>query len=129
MTSKAPKVERAILCDDIRQEMNGKYIFIGVYSGDVLVPHFPMTMAFSAYVDFIPAKFGEQNIHIRLVGADGPMSGLEGKIGIVDGAKTVGMATPPLPVLIAKPSDVILEISFDNRKWTQAVKKAVRLAP
>jgi len=31
-------------CDDIRHEMGGKLSFIGVYSGELLVPEFPVTL-------------------------------------------------------------------------------------
>jgi hypothetical protein len=31
----------AIFCDDVRQELNGKYILIGAYAGVMTVPSFP----------------------------------------------------------------------------------------
>jgi hypothetical protein len=36
---------RAIYCDDIRNEVGGKVSLMGVYSGDMIIPSFPTTMA------------------------------------------------------------------------------------
>lgn len=33
-----------MICDDIRQEVSGKFIFIGVYDGDITVPVVPITL-------------------------------------------------------------------------------------
>src|SRR5262245_20607167 len=38
------KAEYAFLCDDVRQENNGKFIFIGAYSGDISISEFPTTL-------------------------------------------------------------------------------------
>lgn len=35
------QINSVIICDDIRKEDNGKVIFIGVYSGDILVTKLP----------------------------------------------------------------------------------------
>ena len=33
-----------LFCDDIRQEIGGKFSYIGVYSGGLFVPTFPITL-------------------------------------------------------------------------------------
>lgn len=35
----------AIFCDDVRQETSGKLIFIGVYTGTLIVPKLPTTLS------------------------------------------------------------------------------------
>lgn len=35
---------QTIFCDDIRHEVNGKVSYIGVYSGELYVPSFPVTL-------------------------------------------------------------------------------------
>ena len=40
----AERFAYSIFCDDIRNEDNGKAIFIGVYSGAMIVPSFPTTL-------------------------------------------------------------------------------------
>jgi hypothetical protein len=39
-----------VLCDQIRQEMNGKFLFIGVYNDVIQVPQFPFTISFAVAV-------------------------------------------------------------------------------
>src|SRR5271166_1271127 len=43
-------ISQAIACDDIRQEINGKHILIGVYSGNLGVPSFPNVIALGFWV-------------------------------------------------------------------------------
>jgi hypothetical protein len=38
-------VKHVVVCDDIRREDNGKEILIGVYSGGIIVPQFPVPLA------------------------------------------------------------------------------------
>lgn len=40
-----PRHVETLFCDDIRHEVGGKLSFIGVYSGGLLVPAFPITLA------------------------------------------------------------------------------------
>lgn len=38
-----------VVCDDIRREDNGKLMLIGVYSGNVVLPHVPFTLPSLAF--------------------------------------------------------------------------------
>lgn len=38
---KIPKLKHVILCDEIRQEDNGKMLVVGMYTGQVVVPTLP----------------------------------------------------------------------------------------
>lgn len=40
----APRTVSLIVCDDVRQEINGKLILIGVYTGDIVVSALPVTL-------------------------------------------------------------------------------------
>ncbi|WP_295226984.1 hypothetical protein [uncultured Brevundimonas sp.] len=40
----------ALFCDEIRQEINGKYIVLGMFTGDMLISRFPTTQKLSALV-------------------------------------------------------------------------------
>jgi hypothetical protein len=41
------QVVSALLCDDIRQEFNGKLILIGCYTGEIVFPKFPASGQFT----------------------------------------------------------------------------------
>lgn len=45
------RIAHTLFCDEVRQEVNGKAIFIGVYSTEMFVPALPLTLpTFSALV-------------------------------------------------------------------------------
>ena len=39
-SSLTPDLQASLLCDDVRQERNGKFILIGIFAG-LIVPAFP----------------------------------------------------------------------------------------
>ena len=44
---KYPKINSVIICDDIRTEVSGKLILIGIYSDYIVVPNFPLALRLS----------------------------------------------------------------------------------
>ena len=54
-----PKLIDVILCDEIRREDNGKFVFIGVYTGHVLVPRLPFDLPTLTFFTKWSAKAGE----------------------------------------------------------------------
>lgn len=127
MAGKAPKIRNALICDDVRQEVNGKHFLIGVYSGDILVPEFPAALALSAYLEIDAPTVGEQELHIRFCGPDGPLSGIRGAIEVQDTRHALALPTPRLPVALDRECEIAVEVSFDDKRWTTAVRKQVRL--
>lgn len=56
----------ALLCDQIRQEMNGKYLVIGLYSSNVVFSAFPATGHFHLLSRAHLRQPGEHKISIRV---------------------------------------------------------------
>lgn len=53
-------MQNAVLCDDIRPERDtNKHILIGVFSGDLVVPEFPATLAPALYVEYWAQRKGK----------------------------------------------------------------------
>lgn len=42
-----------LICDDVRQENNGKFIAIGIYSSNMTVPQFPFALPYLTFFMFI----------------------------------------------------------------------------
>jgi hypothetical protein len=59
MTIDTPKVEFALLCDDVRREIGGKDIIIGLYSGQIASVVFPILMMVNVYMR---VSFSKANI-------------------------------------------------------------------
>lgn len=51
---------RVIFCDDIRQEVNGKFILLGVFSGNMVVSGFPTSQKLCAFVTLDAVPTGTQ---------------------------------------------------------------------
>ena len=49
MTERGFFIDSVLLCDDIRGEVNGKAILIGVYCGDIIVPKAPASLGLSLF--------------------------------------------------------------------------------
>ena len=60
----------AVLCDDVRQENNGKYILIGVYVHSVVVTDFPANISLTVWIEIKPNEVGEFPGEIRVTKED-----------------------------------------------------------
>ena len=45
--------KHSVVCDDVRQENNGKFIFIGVYTPDMTVPQIPVVLPTITFFSWI----------------------------------------------------------------------------
>jgi len=61
-------VETVVLCDDIRQEANGKFLLIGVYGGNIVVPSFPANLNLAVWILGHAATSGKVQVRLRVVG-------------------------------------------------------------
>jgi len=60
-------VQSALICEDIRFEINGKHILVGVYSSDIGVSQFPTRMSLCSWVQFYSKIAGDVQIGIRVI--------------------------------------------------------------
>lgn len=68
--SMLPDLQSSVLCDDVRQERNGKFILIGLFDG-LGVPTYPATFQKLCLVNRWCCGQGEFTQASRIVGADG----------------------------------------------------------
>lgn len=64
-----------IVCDDIRQESNGKLILIGVYSDDIIVPSIPTNIALCFLIQIRMMSNQPVNAKLRVTDPSGTTSG------------------------------------------------------
>jgi|SRR5581483_1945164 len=108
----ALKATSVVVCDDIRQEMSGKHILIGVYQGAMLVRGFPFDVALAWWILASPSNKGIVHIDLRVVGASGNVlfQGASIRLDVRDAADTA-IAVPPLPLQLQSPD----QLSFQWR--------------
>ncbi len=120
----------AIACDDIRQEANGKFILIGVYSGNIGLSSFPAQIGIGFWMIAKPSKKGEYHIQFRvqILGESDPVVGGEMTAHVRDEQQEAVLIIPPIPILIPSPSDLTLQYREGDSAWNIVCAMRVRLA-
>ena len=121
------KIETSFFCDDVRQEFNGKFIFIGAYGGDILLNTFPSNMTLYIVICARFAATGAQDIEVEARIKDRTL--LKGKLNAHIAALGFGYLPIPLPIVnILEPSDLIVRIKTPETKWREVGKIQLKLA-
>lgn len=74
-----PDLQASLLCDDVRQERNGKFILIGIFEG-MVVSSFPATLGRLCLVNRWCSGDGEFQQQTRIIGSDGRTPLVEGRL-------------------------------------------------
>lgn len=117
---------KGIVCDDIRREISGKDIIIGVYQGAILVPRFPVNLLLSLWVHLDCAKPGTYQLNFRVMGPHDVQyaSGIIPTVfqSIETGSVTISGA--PLQIQVA--GDIDFQLQEPGREWQSVRKIPVR---
>ena len=115
------KVLSAILCDEVRKEDTGKLLFIGVYTSDILVKHFPtpaVNLAFWLHLG--PLGKNKINMALRIYEQSHPKLHIysgNGTISIQDRDRDVFVTLPISIANIPGPTTLLFDIKIDNSRW------------
>ncbi len=124
-------VETAVLCDDIRQERNGKYLLIGVYGGNLAVRSFPTDVVLALWILARPKMAGRTKVRMRVVGPQ-ESTLVEGELefNLRDTASATIMALPGMPLQVQNEGELRFEMASDERnEWMPVKTIAVELLP
>ena len=94
--SLAPDLQASLLCDDVRQERNGKFILIGIFEG-LIVPDFPAVFHRLCLINRWCCGEGEFHQQTRIVCSDGKTRLVEGR---------------PVPVRLADVNQVATSVEY-----------------
>lgn len=113
------EVETVVVCDDIRQEKNGKWLLIGVYGSDILVPAFPADFRLAIWILADPKEVGPSQVKLRIVGPhDSTMVEGELEYDIRQMSPTI-LAMAGLPVQVQ--SEGLIKVEMLAKKATEWV--------
>lgn len=103
------KITAVVVCDDIRKEVTGKDILIGVYAGDIIVPEFPAVITATFWIEMTPGKLGKSRLRfrIRLANKDEAMP-ITIDVQFRE-LSTSAIATPQATIAIDAETDLLLE--------------------
>lgn len=72
-----------LLCDEVRQENNGKFLVIGLYTPDISVPQLPFAMASLSFFNVIETSAaGDIDLAFRLEQGESLIAGGSGKMTV-----------------------------------------------
>lgn len=118
------QIGAVLICDDVRKEINGKEIIIGLYTGDILVNSVPFVLGLVVWIEYFPSHIGVNSLNVRLNYAGKTfISGT----AVID-AQTITPHSVVLPNLILQ-GDVAgdLEIEMqEGEEWKLLKRKTVR---
>lgn len=117
------RVAASILCDEIRTENTNKLILIGVYSGALTVPAFPVTLGLSLYLEVEHVEIGKHSLTLSI-----SYPGGKNEIGVEFEQSETGPAafpTPKIPFPLGGPGEIKISLSIDGETSQPILTKPV----
>jgi Family of unknown function (DUF6941) len=122
-------IKYVVVCDDARQEDNGKTILIGIYGEDYIVPRFPVGVSLCFWIRFEPTTTGEIELDFRLKGGD-EIEFFTGKTKFAIHLKQLSGLPLKLPAVpIQAPIELALEIKQPGIDWQRVASINVKKGP
>lgn len=115
------QIRFAQFCDDIRQEINGKWILIGCYGSNMVVSSFPYNNSISCFVTgACDPETKSADIEYSL--ASGAVIGrMHMEIIAIVGDKPdiIQLPVPPLPISLSRGDELILKLRFGDEEMQE----------
>jgi hypothetical protein len=125
------KFRNVILCEDIRDELGGKHSLMGVFSGDITIPAFPVTMQLAAYMQYEADQGfeGEMDFAISIFLDDRKLVGGVLRASIKAGDTLPTIILPKGLFTLDQPATYRLVVTVEGRDAEVLSKKIMLGAP
>src|SRR5436305_181014 len=110
----------AIFCDDVRHEVNGKQILIGVYVGSIVLQSFPATIGIAGWIPFSREHrvTAEIPIEFRIINSKKePLGYGSAVLNLTESAHDGAIVLPALAVVIRNPDILTLQLKQYDEPW------------
>lgn len=122
-------ISSVVLCDEVRQENNGKHILIGVYIHAVLVEDFPANLLLSVWIELKPKEVGNFTGQIRVIKDDESVL-LRGKSQItVENLDPTSAQYSRLPLEFQAGGDYFFQWKWGDNEWETVKEFTVQKRP
>jgi hypothetical protein len=126
-----PDLQSSLLCDDVRQERNGKFILIGLFDA-IGVPKYPAIFQRLCMVNRWCCGFGEFTQQSRILKPDGMTVVVQGKpvpVKLPDSESNATCVEIFMNVKIEVPGTYWIEVLLDNQLKLRYPLKAAQIKP
>lgn len=104
----------AIFCDDLRQEVNGKLIAVGIYPDDLVPSILPQTVPISVWGRIQGLEPGQHELHVS-IGANGAnKSEFSISLQVQEGQRTAHIYVVGFPIEISAPGCIFFTLTGDG---------------
>jgi hypothetical protein len=123
--NKTLKVEFALFCEDVREEVGNKFSAVGIFTGEIVTDTFPAKIRAAFLISIKAQSSGIFPLWIRLL-LDGEklMEGMS-EMAIKEETGVANLIVPSGTIGIERPGTLTLELSLDSKKWVQVLEKCV----
>ncbi len=113
----------ALVCDDVRKEINNKDILIGVYTGDMVLPHVPIVVPLCFWIEVKPRKIGNYDFSLA-VESPGGKGELDATMEVEDLGPAM-IVTPKVPVRVEKEGELRVSVKLANARPKVLIRKTI----
>ena len=127
------KIDYAIMCDDIRQETNGKLIVIGIYSTDIIVPDCPSKLFMHVLLHGKADVDRSVNLEVRYRAEfkDAKRYEVLGKgdlqITFTEDSNEFFVPMPRVLIEIRGVGNLSVHYRIDSKRWKALLKKNIKI--
>jgi hypothetical protein len=125
-TPKFGKFSQVILCDDVRQETNGKYIIIGLFTSDILVNEFPAYLPLRLLITYEMEEIGDQKLDFLWFLDDKPLIEMEGGVRQETLGAPIVIALPPGPLHVDGPGRLRVSARLESGEQLEILSRSLR---
>lgn len=109
-----------VFCDDIRQEISGKHILVGVYGSDLVPSNLPADITLSFWVRIRGLSEGKHRFKIRVDAPTGSVTNADVEAIMSDVDVPMVMALGGFPVRISEYGDIAVWLQIDDFAESEA---------
>lgn len=125
------KLVQAIVCDDIRCENNGKFMFIGVYLENIILPNMPATIVLALWLRMKIHLLAKTSLEARIKGS--ALDGNEIALPDIDLSEEemigqsidIPIIWPKIKLELKKEGEIEIVYREKEGKWKLATKMSI----
>lgn len=119
------KIRSILFCDDVRKEVTGKYIIIGVYTADVTVNQYPVDFLLSLWVELEFEELGSYEIDMRIISPSGNPPVEVNFTANINHGRISSVAIRALPIRLERDGEI--EVVVKNSSGIWLVEKTIEV--